>query len=206
MERVLADDERTQPAVDGLREVIARAVALGCRPEQLQVDPTLARGLDYYTGPIYEGVLPDENMGTICSGGRYDGLIASLGGNDVPAVGISVGLERVLVLREERGLAEKDRTSAPILVTIYDSETESQSIEAARRLREAGLGAELYSDERRLKVQFKYANARGHAWILTIGPKEIDAGTWAIKEMGTGEQHVLAPEEAIALLRERVLG
>lgn len=206
MERILADDPRTRPAVDGLREVIARAVALGCPAEQLVVDPTLARGLDYYTGPIYEGVLPGENMGTICSGGRYDGLIALLGGNDVPAVGISIGLERVLVLREELGLAATDRTSAPILVTIYDSETEPLSIEAARRLREAGLGAELFSDSRKLNKQFKYANARGYAWILTIGTREKEEGTWSIKEMATGEQQALSPEQAIAHLQRRLQG
>ena len=204
MERVLAGREGTAEAVVALREVIARATAMGCPAAQLQIDPTLARGLDYYTGPIWEGVLPGENMGTICSGGRYDGLVAALGGPAVPAVGISIGVERVLVLREERGTQSASRTSAPVLVTIYDSETEAQSIAIARRFREAGIGTELYVDARKLAAQFKYANARGHRWIVVIGPSERDSGTLNLKELATGQQQVIAPEAAIAYLQEQL--
>lgn len=205
MARVLGEQPGTGNAVQDMQDVMRRAVALGCPAEQLVVDPTLARGLDYYTGPIWEGVLPGADMGTICSGGRYDGLIRTLGGPDVPAVGISLGLDRLLVLHEERA-ATQTRTSAPVFATIYDSDTESYSIEACAALRAAGIGVDLYPDSRKLKAQLKYANARGYKWILLAGPDEMSARTLTIKNMETGGQDRLPFDQAAAFLRGAIQG
>jgi histidyl-tRNA synthetase len=200
MARVLADQPGTAEAVATLEEVVQRAILLGCPADQLVIDPTIARGLDYYTGPIWEGVLPDADMGSICSGGRYDGLVGMFSGKDVPAVGISLGLDRLLVLREEREETVR-RTSAPVLVTIYDSEHIDRSLMIARSFREAGVGADLYPDARKLKVQFKHADQCGHAWIVVCGPRESDAGTVKIKQLSTKRQAEVSLEAAIAAVR-----
>ncbi|MCB9672449.1 MAG: histidine--tRNA ligase [Alphaproteobacteria bacterium] len=200
MGRVLADQPATAGAVATLREVVRRAELLGVPSTSLSIDPTIARGLDYYTGPIWEGVIPGANMGSVCSGGRYDGLVGMFSGQDVPAVGISLGLDRLMVLREERGLAPK-ATSAPVLVTIYDSENPDPSIRVARAFREAGIGADLFPDARKLKAQLKYADQRGYPWIAIVGPRESEAGTVQIKEAATRAQHDLPVADAIATVR-----
>lgn len=200
MERVLADQPGTADAVATLRAVIERAVLLGCPADQLVVDPTIARGLDYYTGPIWEGVIPGEDMGSVCSGGRYDGLVGMFSKKDVPAVGISIGLDRLMVLRDERGETET-RTSAPALITIYDSEHRDLSMQIARAFREAGVGADLYPEARKLKAQMKHADQCGHGWIVIAGPREKDAGTVRLKHLSTGGQREVSVAEAIAAVR-----
>jgi len=205
MARALADQPETESAVADLRAVMRDAVALGCPPDQLVVDPTLARGLDYYTGPIWEAALVGSGMGSLGGGGRYDALIGMFkGGQPVPAVGCAIGLERILVLRDEAGMSAT-RTSAPVLVTIFDSEKRSQSIAAARAFREAGVGADLYADARKLKAQLKYANARGYRFVLMIGKSEIDSETVMIKDLTTGEQVALAIESAIEHVRSAMI-
>lgn len=205
MERVLAAQPETAEAVATLREVIRRACALGVPAAQLVVDPTVARGLDYYTGPIWEGVIPGADMGSICSGGRYDGLVGVFSNRQVPAVGISIGIDRLLVLRDEQGTAVR-RTSAPVLVTVYDSETLDPSIEATRAFREAGVGADLYADARKLKAQMKYADQRGYPFVVVIGPKEKEAGTVKIKDLTSGDQAELSLADAIERVRATMAG
>jgi histidyl-tRNA synthetase len=200
MARLLGDQPGTQAAIDDLNAIIRDAELLGCTPGQVRIDPTLARGLDYYTGPIWEAVLPGENMGSVGGGGRYDGLIGMFGKTAVPAVGCSIGLERILVLREEAG-SQAQRTSAPILVTIFDSEHRALSIEAARAFREAGVGADLYADARKLSAQFKHANALGYRFTCVIGSSEREAGTVTIKDMVRGEQVSLPLAEAVEHVR-----
>lgn len=205
MGRVLAEQEETAEAVATLRQVLRRAQALGVPTTSLVVDPTVARGLDYYTGPIWEGVIPDANMGSVCSGGRYDGLVGVFSSRAVPAVGISIGIDRLLVLRDERGTAV-ERTSAPVLVTVYDSETLDLSMRTARAFREAGVGADLYADARKLKAQMKYANQRGYPWVVVIGTREKEAGTVRIKNLATGGQDEVSLEDAIARVRDSLAG
>ncbi len=196
----LAGQSGVEEAAATLREVQRRAVLLGCPERQLVFDPTIARGLDYYTGPIWEGQVPGANMGSVCSGGRYDGLIGMFAGRPIPAVGISIGLDRLLVLREERGALSRS-TAAPVLVTIYDSEHVDRSIAVARAFRDAGIGADLYPDARKLKAQIRYADQRGYPWLAVVGPRETQCGTVRFKNMTTGEQRELTPEDAIAWVR-----
>src|SRR5690606_25010297 len=127
----------------------------------LQVDPTLARGLDYYTGAVYELASTEAGIGSLGGGGRYDGLIGMFSGREVPAVGIALGLERLLVVMEERGMLAGAPTEVEAFVTVYDEDTRGAALQAVTALRRAGVRAEIHLGEGRLKAQFKYANARG---------------------------------------------
>lgn len=200
----LSGDEDAARAVADVRQVVERAVQLGCPADRVRVEPTLARGLDYYTGPIWELVLPDADMGSVGGGGRYDGLIGMFSGRDVPAVGAALGLERLLVLREEGGAAVARRTSAPVLITIYDSERPDPSLVAARVLRDAGIGADVHTEPRKLKAQLKYADQRGYRFVAVIGPDEDREGTVTLKELASGEQVRLPLDGAAGWLRGRL--
>ncbi|MEZ4321282.1 MAG: histidine--tRNA ligase [Myxococcota bacterium] len=200
--RLLADQPETAGALDDLRAIVRDAELLGVPAGQLRFEPTLARGLDYYTGAIWEAVLPGrEDMGSLGGGGRYDGLIGMFGKNQVPAVGCAVGLERLLVLREENGMKVPQTTSAPVLVTIFDSETRSQSIVAARAFRDAGVGADLYPDARKLGAQLKHADELGYPFALILGKDEIAAGTVQIKNLKSGDKQTVPLAEAIEHVR-----
>jgi histidyl-tRNA synthetase len=190
-------DERGRVGVEALREVLGFAAALGVGLDRLVVDPTLARGLDYYTGPVFEITLPDAGMGSLGGGGRYDGLVGMFSGRDVPAVGIALGIERILVLLEERGLGAARATSARALVTVFDESTRDASLSLATRLRAAGVPTDLFLGEGRLKAQLKYANARGYPIVCVIGPEERDRGEVVVRDLISGEQRSLSMGDAI---------
>ncbi|MBA2322214.1 MAG: histidine--tRNA ligase, partial [Deltaproteobacteria bacterium] len=109
-------------AIGSLREILAFSDALGIPPGRIVIDPTLARGLDYYTGAVFEAVIPESGMGSVAGGGRYDGLVGMFAGRRIPAVGIALGLERLLTLLEDRAAKSGPATAAPTLVTIWDEE------------------------------------------------------------------------------------
>jgi len=190
-------------AVDDLTELVELAVALGVPEDRIVVDPTLARGLDYYTGPVFEVELTEGGIGSVGGGGRYDGLIGIFGKRSVPAVGFAVGLERLLVVLEERGQLPADGDGVDVCVTVFDAERRLDSARATATLRSAGLSADLVLQPTKLGKQFKHANAIGARWVVTIGPDEAAAGTWALKHLETGDKVVLPPAEAIAHIRLR---
>ncbi len=201
--RILSEQPGVAEAIADLDRIRSDAQALGVPTGRIVFEPTLARGLGYYTGPIWEAVQTGhEDMGSLGGGGRYDNLVGRFSKNDVPAVGCSIGFERILALREERGLKIRQTTSAPVLVTIFDSKTMPQSIVAARAFREAGIGADLYPEPRKLKSQLKHADACGHPWVAILGPSEIEAGTIQIKHLSSRERYTEPLQDAIARIRE----
>ena len=203
--RLLADQPDVAEAIADLGRIRDAAEALGVPTGRIVFEPTLARGLGYYTGPIWEAVQTGhEDMGSLGGGGRYDNLVGRFSKNQVPAVGCSIGFERILALREEMGLKIRRTTSAPVLVTIFDSKTMMQSIVAARAFRDAGVGADLYPEARKLKAQLKHADACGHPWVAILGPSEIEAGTIKIKHLASGEQHVEPLADAVDRIRASI--
>lgn len=181
----------------GLREA---ALALGVAPERLQLDPTLARGLDYYTGPVFEVVADDVAIGSIAGGGRYDGLIGMFSGREIPAVGCSFGLDRLLVVLEELGLLGPPEGAVEVLVAVWDDALRGRAVEIAGALRAAGVRTDLFLGEGKLKQQFKYANAKGYPWVVLAGPSEVEDGVVALKDMVGGGQERLAVEQ----IKERI--
>lgn len=172
-----------------LREVYTTAIQLGVDPEVLEIDPRIVRGLDYYTGTVFETFLQDApKFGSVMSGGRYDGLIGIFAGEEIPAVGISVGIDRLLAALEELGLLPDVTSSAGVLVTIFDESMRDFSVDVATTLRKAGVKTELYLDVAKLNKQMKYASKKGIPMVAIAGPEEANEGVVSLRNMVTGDQ------------------
>lgn len=158
----------------------------------VQLDPSLARGLSYYTGAIFEIVLTDGDFaGSIGGGGRYDGLIGMFGKEQIPACGFSLGLERILVVMDERGMFPPEiAESAPadVLVTVFSEETLGDSLRFAAGLREQGIRVTLYPEADKIGKQLKYADAIGVRYVCILGPEEIASGKAKFKDLRTGDE------------------
>ncbi|MEN9787016.1 MAG: Histidine--tRNA ligase [Pseudomonadota bacterium] len=191
--------EADAPAAE-LRTVMAHARTLGAT--HLVFDATLARGLGYYTGPVYEAVLTDGGVGSVSGGGRYDGLIGMFSGRPVPAVGVSLGVERLLTVMEERGMLPDAGTRTRVLVTVFSDDCAPDSLAVARRLREAGIETETWlGGAGNLGKQFKYAAGKGIPYAVVCGPSERDAGTVNLKDLRSGTQVVVARDGLAAAVR-----
>lgn len=198
--------------IEELRQVLAAAGVLCTAPvssetikppeEHLQFDATLARGLGYYSGPVFEVILTNGGVGSVSGGGRYDGLVGMFSGRQVPAVGISLGLERLLVVMEERGMLAKLNTSTKVLVTRFSAELEAATLGLTTALRSVGIPAELWLGETgQLGKQFKYAGGRNIPYAIVLGPDEAAARIYNLKNLVTGEQQKLDVEGLIEVLR-----
>lgn len=185
-----------------LRELISYLQAMDIEPGRYQVDLSLVRGLDYYTGPIYETVVEEPRIGSITGGGRYDKLIGLLGSRDVPATGASFGLERLVDVIEALNMAPDfvRQTTTRILVTIFSPETLGESLRLANRLRSEGIDTEVYLGTDRLSNQLRYASRKGIPFVAIIGPDEIARGEVVLKNMATEEQESVKAEGLPALV------
>lgn len=180
--------------VSELREFFDLCEQLGVR--DVEFLPSLARGLDYYTGTIYEVVCKGIQLGSICGGGRYDNLCGMFSETSVPGVGWSVGLDRTIVAMEELGLFEVEMPPVKVLVTQFDVGTRAMSLSVVSVLWESGIRAELYSgDDLSLKKQFQYANKKRIPFVLVLGPDEVKKGVVQVKTMQSGEQKEVALEK-----------
>lgn len=162
------------------------------------IDPSLARGLSYYTGAIMEINVPDL-AGSLGGGGRYDGLIGMFGKEQIPACGFSLGLERILVVMEERGMFPPEiaeSTPADVMVTIWSDETISESLKLASELRSGGLRVTVYPEPEKLGKQIKYADSIRVPWVVILGEGEIADGTVTLKNMVTGDQQTISRKHA----------
>jgi histidyl-tRNA synthetase len=165
-------------------------------------DPCLARGLDYYTGPIFETVMEEPKIGSITGGGRYDNLIGMFGAQAQPATGSSIGLERIITVMDELNMFPEWLNSATkVLVTVFDETTLPYSIKIAAKLREAGINTDLYAGSSKLRGQFGYANDKGIPFVIIAGPEEIEKSVINVKNMRSGEQTTVLLEEAVLFLQ-----
>ncbi len=194
----VGDDEAGAAGVGDL-EAILRLAAGTSAGSRLRVDPSLARGLSYYTGAIFEIAVPDL-AGSLGGGGRYDNLIGMFLRQDVPACGISLGLERILVVMEERGMFPANLVSATadVMVAVWNEAGVGDSLALAARLRAAGVRVEVYPDADKLGKQFKYASAGGVPLVAVVGDDEAARGEVALKDLRTGEQRSIARDDLAA--------
>ncbi len=199
----LAASEAGRHGVDELRAVVDYT-AYGAAAGRVRVDPYLARGLSYYTGPIFEIAFPGLS-GSGGGGGRYDDLVGIFSGQSIPCCGFSLGLERILLLMEERGLFPDELGRGPqTLVTRFDEDTTPASLALARELRAAGLRVDLYPDAGNYGRQFKYADSRGIRYALLVSPREREAGVVAVKDLVSGDQVDVPADHIVAWLTARV--
>lgn len=174
------------------------------RNPHLLIDPSLARGLSYYTGSIMEINVPDL-AGSLAGGGRYDGLIGMFGKEQIPACGVSLGLERILVMMDERGMFPPEiagSTPADALITLWSDETAAESLKLASELRASGVRVTVYPEPDKLGKQIKYADTIKVPFVCVLGDTEIAENTVTVKNMRTGEQQILPRSDAGSLMKK----
>ena len=172
--------------------------------DYMKFDPSLARGLSYYTGAIFEiGLKTDEYNFSVAGGGRYDGLIGMFGKQEIPAVGVSLGLERLIVVMDELGMFPdqiQDR-SVNTLVSVWNADSIGLSLQLATKLREGGVSCVVYPNADKLGKQFKYADQIGVRYVLIQGEQELSDGTVSIKDLESGDQETVSVEEIVDRLK-----
>ena len=189
--------------LDELTTVARYLAAFGVPEDHFKVDLTIARGLDYYTGTVYETTMLDHpEIGSICSGGRFDNLAEYYTDKKLPGVGISIGLTRLFFVLEDQGYLNDQLNTAPADVLILPmTEDLSAAIALATQLRNAGVRTQLYGEQKKFKQKMSYADKLGVPYVIFLGEEEISSGVAAVKNMRTGEQVKLSPDEAVKLIQ-----
>jgi histidyl-tRNA synthetase len=193
----LGDAPGAEAGVRELREIVHYLRQSGVNDRFFQIDFHLVRGLDYYTGPIFEIVVDEPKIGSLSGGGRYDNLIGLLGSQSYPAVGISLGLERLIDVIDELGMAPATvrSTVSEVLVTVFDGSRLGAAAATAANLRASGVRAELYLGADRLAHQLRYASRKNIPLVVIQGPDEADRGEYVVRDMSTGEQRLIPQGE-----------
>lgn len=200
---LLADSAEGMKGVEELRFICDNVANLGLSAATLDLDVTLARGLNYYTGAIFEVAAPKTvAMGSIGGGGRYDDLTGIFGLKNMSGVGISFGLDRIYLVIEELGLFPQTvtATSAALFLN-YGHKEALYAMQAIGKLRQAGVRVELYPDAAKLAKQFQHADKRGIPYAVLVGETEMEAGTYALKNLASGEQQNLSFDELLKVLQ-----
>lgn len=197
-------NELLDTGIEELSTVVRYMSAFGVPEDHFMVDLTIARGLDYYTGTVYETVMLDHpEIGSICSGGRYDNLAEYYTEKQLPGVGISIGLTRLFFVLEDQGYLNDQLLTAPADVLILPmTEDLSPAISLATTLRESGIRVQLHCEKKKFKQKISYADKLGVPYVIFLGEDEIGAGLCALKDMSTGEQVKVTADQAAAQIRE----
>jgi histidyl-tRNA synthetase len=202
LDRRFADNEEARKGVRNLREMVEVCHSAGIPDGRLRVDLSICRGLDYYTGTVYETFLLDKpDIGSVCSGGRYDNLAGSFTKQALPGVGASLGLDRLIAAMEALGQLPKTATAAPVLVLQFDATRYGDYQRIARTLRAAGIGTEVYPEAKKLGQQFQYAERRGFQVALIAGSNEFAQGVWKVKDLAKKEETTVPESDVIAAIK-----
>ena len=202
IENLRISNETYLEGVKELKEVIKYIRLFNVPEEYFAVDASIARGLDYYTGTVYETFLNDyKSIGSICSGGRYNNLSEFYTDKKMPGVGMSIGLTRLFFILNDIGLIKADKKSISEILIISMIEDLTPAIETANKLRQAGINTEIYFDNKKIKTKFKYADKLKIPYVIVIGEDEIKTGTLTLRNMETGEQEKKNVEEIVSLMK-----
>ena len=196
-----AGSEKGRAGVARLKELLDGVAAAGVPPQRVRLDVSICRGLDYYTGTVFETFLDDlPGIGSVCSGGRYDNLAELYTKQELPGIGASLGLDRLLAAMEELGMIEPVATPAEVFIAYFDKSRLHSYLALAARLRAAGLGVEVYPEPKKLGQQLKYADRRGHRVAIIAGENEFAAGTVQLKDLRAASQQDIAVEPVAAFV------
>ena len=199
LEGYRGQDQTFDQGLDELNTVVKYLGAFGVPEDHFAVDLTIARGLDYYTGTVYETFMTDHpEIGSICSGGRYDNLAEYYTDKQLPGVGISIGLTRLFYVLEEQGYLNDQLNTSPADALILPMTDDlAPAITLATQLRQADIRTQLYTEQKKFKQKMSYADKIGVPYILLLGEDEITQGKVSVKDMRTGEQELLPVDDAI---------
>ena len=206
LEQYRGRNETFDTGLDELRTVVGYLPAFGVPEENFELDLTIARGLDYYTGTVYETVLLDHpEVGSICSGGRYDDLAGYYTNKSLPGVGISIGLTRLFYILQEQNMISDAVLTAPADVLILPMTDDlSAAVSLASMLRAGGLRVQLYSEKKKFKAKIGYADKLGIPFVIFLGEDEIAQNVCALKNMATGEQEAVTQAAALETIRAEI--
>jgi histidyl-tRNA synthetase len=191
VEQLMQNAPMAQEGIRELREIVEHVAALGVPDDKWSVDLSVARGLGYYTGPVFETILADlPSIGSVFSGGRYDDLVRRFGAVDVPATGASVGVDRIFAAMEQLKLVKRRKTTASVLILNFEPACETACEEVATTLRHGGISTEVYiGREKTLKGQLAFAVSQEYPFVVIIGSAEQEQGIVKLKEMAARRQH-----------------
>ena len=202
LERYLASDPEGVAGVQEMRAVLDLLPCFGVEARVCTVDPALARGLDYYTGIVFETLIEEPKVGSVTGGGRYDDLVGAFAGRQLPTVGTSLGLERIMEVLEELHLTQAPRTSAAVLVTVWDETALTDALTLSMELRRAGVSTEIYlGTPGNLRRQLAHADKLGIPLAILAGPDERSRDEVSVRDMVTGEQRSMGRQGVAARVR-----
>ena len=193
--------------IERLSQIVSGAIAGGAKADRLQLDVSIARGLDYYTGVIVETFLDDlPAIGSVCSGGRYDNLAELFTKQHLPGIGASLGLDRLLTAMQQLDLLPRVSTPAPVLITLFDADRRADYLRMAAVLRRSGLAVEVYSEPKKLGAQLKYADEKGFEVAIVAGTQEWESGKVQVKDLKrkiaiTADYRHDHPDDLVAAIR-----
>ena len=201
LENMNIEDETFQEGLNELKELIKFIKIFGVPEENFKIDLTIARGLDYYTGTVYETFLDKyRNLGSICSGGRYDNLAEYYTDRKMPGVGISIGLSRLFFQLIDNGIISAENQSISKVLIVSMTDNYDMCAEVATKLRDSGLNAQINIEEQKIGKKFKYADNLNVKYVIIIGEDEIENNVVTLKDMETGEQQTVKFEEALKII------
>ena len=196
LENLGIQNETYKKGVEELKTVIKNVKLFGVPESNFTVDLTIARGLDYYTGTVYETFLNDyRELGSVCSGGRYENLAEYYTNKSLPGVGVSIGLTRLFYKLNELNIIKAEKKSVADILIIPMVENLEEPIKLATKLRNVGINTEIYLNDKKLKAKFKYADKLEIPYVIVIGEDEIKSGEITLKDMKTGEEEKLPIDE-----------
>ena len=199
LEELQFSNETFIQGLNEIKDVVKYVRFFGVPESNFKVDLTIARGLDYYTGTVYETFLDDyREIGSVCSGGRYDNLAEFYTDRKLPGVGVSIGLTRLFYKLNELSIVkEEEQSISKVLVVSMDQKYQNRALEVADSLRKAGINTDVYLEDKKIKAKFKYADKLKIPYVAVIGESEAEHGTVSLKNMISGEQEELSVEEVI---------
>lgn len=203
LERYTGKNVLFDEGLSELRAVTSYLPEFGVPEENFEIDLTIARGLDYYTGTVYETTLNDHpEIGSVCSGGRYDDLAGYYTDKKLPGVGISIGLTRLFYVLDEQGMLSDEMMTSPADVLVIPMTDDiSKAVSAATLLRESGVRTQLYTEDKKFKAKMGYADRTRVPFVVLLGEDEISQGMVSVKDMTTGAQQLLEPMQAAELIK-----
>ena len=206
LQPMVADNEQAQSGWDELNAFSDLIRRSGAEASLFKIDPSIARGLDYYTGVVFETVLNDApNMGSVCSGGRYDNLAELFTNQHLPGVGASLGLDRLLACMEKLDMLPHVSTPADVLIVHFDAERLGDYLHMANTLRQRGLSVEVYPSAKKLGQQFKYADRRGFQAAIVAGSQEFEKQQVQVKWLGSGKQLEISVSDGCDALSQHLI-
>jgi histidyl-tRNA synthetase len=199
------DDDLLRQGAGELREVLARLVDFGVPETHVRLNFAIARGLDYYTGTVYETVLTDHpDIGSVCSGGRYDDLASHYTKSKLPGVGLSIGATRLFWQLRELGLYAESRSTVQVMVALMEESLLGEGLQLAMRLRDDGINVETQLEPSKIAKQMKYADRAGIRFVALLGPDEKARGVVAVKDLQRGTQFDVPPDELAKTLHREI--